>query len=368
MNQSFTWPIKVPDWDGKTEVSVVIPFANEGQNVVFTAQALVEELTGFCKFEVLLIDNQSDWYIDCSVKNERLSLHQNLEQPYRIRSRAAFQGPPGSKNDGAIINTLLFRNRTIRYLQFDAKQSHWNAKNWGVVNSKGKYIFFLDAHCIMNRDGLRSMVKFMRDSEAKGEKVGGAHAYIRYMLDSRSLEYRPQKDKFFGYQFCTHQTWEKVENGKRVLYTPDRPYKVCVMSTCGMMTPRTILQELGPWHPEFGSYCGGEGYANFKTSTCGYHHWIVPTAVCWHWAEKRGYSWRHDDYVRNEQIAAYVCGGERALQFCIDGRKATAGVCAIAEGVREKCKAERGFIKSRQVEDLEEYFDRWVANPGTWAR
>ena len=341
------------------DVSVIIPFCNEGQNVVFTAQSLIEELDGFCKYEIILVDNQSDWHIDCSVKNEKMPLMNGQERPYTIRSRAFFQGPPGSKNDGSTIGTMFFRKGVIKYVQYDDKQGHWNAKNKGIEVSSGQYLLFLDAHCIMSRDSVRKMVEFLRHPPE--EKIGGVHAYINYMLDSRSLEYRPQKDKFFGYQFCTHQY---TKGGHK----RTEPYKVCVMSTCAMMCPRTVIDELGGWHPEFGIYCGGEGYMNFKQSTCGYHHWIHPECVCWHWAEKRGYQYWHKDFVRNEFIAAYVCGGERALQFCIEGRGNKPVHHELADDVKEKCKAEREFIKSRQVETLEEYFDRWTANPGIWER
>ena len=358
--------MEIPPWDGKTEVSVIIPFANEGQNVIFTTQALIGELQGFCKFEIILIDNQSDWFINCSIDNERLALHKGNPQKYTIRSRAFFQGPPNSKRDGSIISTWFFRKGIVKYLQYDEKQSHWCAKTYGVNHSKGRFLFFVDAHCIMEPGSLRHMVEFLRNPPE--EKVGGVHAYINYILDSRSLEYRPQKDKYFGYAFCSAQTEAYMENGKRKIRRRQEPYKVCVMSTCSMMSPRTVFHELGPWHPEFGSYCGGEGYINFKHSTCGFHHWIHPKAICWHFAEKRGYSWAHSDYVRNEQIAAYVNGGERALQFCIDGRGGSPALCQIADGVREKCKEEHEYIKSRQVEPLEDYFDRWVANPGTWEK
>lgn len=358
-------PAAIPPGDGKTEVSVIVPFCNEGPNVVFTTQGLIEELDGFCKYEIILIDNMSDWYIDCSVKNERMPLMEGRERPFPVRSRAFFQGPPGAKRDGSFIDTMFFRKGIVKYLQYDAKQGHWNAKNHGIAHSKGRYLFFVDAHCIMKRDSLRNMIEFLRDPPE--EKIGGVHAYINYMLDSRCLEYRPQKDKFFGYQFCTNQREEYTDaQGRRQLRFPTRPYKVCVMSTCGMMSPRAVIAELGGWHPEFGIYCGGEGYMNFKQSTCGYHHWIHPQAQCWHWAEKRGYIWNHSDFVRNEQIAAYVNGGERALQFCIDGRGASPAVQSIAEDVRAKCRGEMEFVKARQVESLEAYFDRWIANPGVW--
>jgi glycosyltransferase involved in cell wall biosynthesis len=344
------------------EVSVIIPFCNEAQNVVFTTQSIIEELDGFCKYEVILIDNMSDWYIDCSVKNERMPLDE--PRPYTIRSRAFFQGPPGRKNEGRFISTMYFRKGIVKYIQYDEKQGHWNAKNKGIEVSTGKYLFFLDAHCIMKRDSVRKMVEFLRNPPE--EKIGGVHAYINYMLDSRALEYKPQRNKLFGYQFCTHQMEPYGDNGQRKLRWPTKPYKVCVMSTCGMMSPRTVIEDLGGWHPEFGIYCGGEGYMNYKQSTCGYHHWIHPEAQCWHWAEKRGYIWNHPNYVRNEFIAAYVCGGSKALEFCVKARGGSKALKEIADDVKGKCGEEREFIKSKQVETLEEYWDRWEANPGVW--
>lgn len=346
------------------ELSVVIPFCNEVPQVVFTIQSIIEELEGFCDYEILAIDNMSSEYMKC-ITNVRLTGEKkrtmtpgdkSLEFP--IRQRSFFQNHKGT------INTAFFRQKKVRYLQYDDKQGHWNAKNHGIENSTGKFLFFVDAHCIMKRDSLRCMLEFLRNPPE--EKIGGVHAYINYMLDSRCLEYRPQRGKMFGYQFCTHQSEEYYDNDVRKLRFPTKPYKVCVMSTCGMMCPREVIDELGGWHSEFGIYCGGEGYMNYKQSTCGWHHWIHPKAWCWHWAEKRGYSWNHPDYVRNEQIAAYTCGGHSALQFCIDGRGGNDAILAIADDVVEKCTAEREFIKSKQVETLDQYWDRWEANPGVW--
>jgi len=47
---------------------------------------------------------------------------------------------------------------------------------------------------------------------------------------------------------------------------------------------------------------------------------------------------------------------------------ALANILADADDVREKCSGEREFITARQVETLQDYFDRWIKNPGTWAK
>jgi glycosyltransferase involved in cell wall biosynthesis len=410
------------------ELSVIIPFCNEVPQVVFTIQSVIEELEGFCEYEILAIDNMSSWYLNCqtdtNVLLKKTTVGEN-SRSFPVRQRSYFKAPPGSKRDGNTINTHFFKTKQCRYIIYDDKLGHWNAKNKGIEESQGKFLLFLDAHCVMKRDSLRNMVEFLRNPPE--EKIGGVHAYIAYILDSHNLEYDPVKGKMYGYRFCSQQreeywledgreldvsdtvryvqraaanppspkivdddgkpqTWQSkygsnpivspylTEGGvstdpswpKRLLRHPTKPYKVCVMSTCGMMCPRQVLDELGGWHPEFGIYCGGEAYMNYKQSTCGYHHWIHPAAVCWHWAEKRGYSWNHSDFVRNEQIAAYVCGGRAALDFCVKARKSTPAVMALADDVVAKCHKEREFIKSKQVETLDEYVDRWIANPGVW--
>jgi hypothetical protein len=47
-------------------------------------------------------------------------------------------------------------------------------------------------------------------------------------------------------------------------------------------------------------------------------------------------------------IAAYVNGGEEALQFCVKGRGANNAILSLADDVREKCDEEHQYIKSLQ--------------------
>lgn len=334
---------------------------NELPQVAFTAQALIEELDGFCRYEIILVDNMSHDHVTVKAG----------DREYPAFSRNYFF------NNGKVMSTWFFRKGILKYFQYDVKQGHWNAKNFGLSKSQGKYVFFLDSHCIMKRDSLRKMLTWLKEVDGKeydhpstpGKKwrVGAVHAYINYMLDSRSLEYKPQR-KTFGYQFCTHQM-EVVQENPRLLRFPSKPYQVCVMSTCGMMTPRSVLDDLGAWHPEFGIYGGGESYINWKQSTCGYGHWIHPEAWCWHFADKRGYSWNHSDFVRNSFIAAYTVGGDKFLDQQVDQRVCKDNpnvIRALAEDVRTKCKADMEFVHSRQIIDFESYMDYWEAHPGIW--
>lgn len=367
------------------ELSVIIPFCNECPQVVFTAQALVEELEGFCEYEIILIDNRSDDRVEITTgerstpeidKNFFPEGQANRETYCKPRtfpaySRNYFHNPPKPQ-----IRTYLFRAGKLRYEQYDDKLGHWNAKNHGIKVSTGKYLFFLDAHCIMKRDSVRKMLEFLRSMD--GQKVGGVHAYINYMLDSNSLEYtlgrmNPETGKidpkFFGYQFCSCQKDIEIVKGRRKPHRKKVPYKVGVMSTCGMMCPRTVIDELGGWNPEFGIYGGGESYMNWKQSTCGYPHWIHPEAWCWHYADKRGYSWNYTDKMRNGMIAAYCVGGDKWLDDQIEkfSKKGNRSIVEqVGENVRTTCKADRDFIASKQEMTFDEYIEYWEAHPGVW--
>ena len=340
----------------------MIPFCNELPQAVLTIQSVIEELDGFCDYEVIAVDNRSDQQIKCTVgpyssPTENNYFVDGFKEPklreYSLEQRNYFKRP----DSGKVLSTLFFRQGKIKYFIYDDKLSHWNAKNVGIKESKGKYVMFLDAHCIMKRDSIRKMITFLREKE--NEKIGAVHSYINYMLDSNALEYRTQI-KFFGYQFCSHQRDEVEVNGRKIVKFKSQPYKVAVMSTCGMMCPRKVLDELGGWNPELGIYGGGESYINWKQSTCGYPHWIHPEAWCWHYADKRGYSWNHVDYIRNSFIAAYCVGGDKWLDQQVVLRKEKdrpAVIDKIAEDVRAKCGEDRKFIAERQVISLEDFIN-----------
>ena len=139
---------------------------------------------------------------------------------------------------------------------------------------------------------------------------------------------------------------------------------VPVMSTCGMMCPRSVIEEIGGWNTELGIYGGGEAYINWKHGTCGYNHYVHPRTRCWHYAEKRGYSWNYDDFMRNEFIAAYCVGGEEWLGKLVDQRKEKPQarvevIDAIALDIMTKCKSDRDFILSKQVMTYDEFVERW---------
>jgi glycosyltransferase involved in cell wall biosynthesis len=275
-------------------ISAIVPACNEYPQIFFTVQSLLNEGAD----EVIVIGNK------CTDKTT----------PY--------------------FSNL--RNPKVKYFVRDDKLSHWQAKNLGIEKSSGDVLFFCDAHCIIQ--GLQKLANFIKDG------MGGVHCVINYMLDPHDLIYAIKPEKF-GYSFCSAP--KSAE-----------PYKVPVMSTCGMMVSRKVVEELGGWNTELGIYGGGESYLLWKHTTCGYDHWVCPKAHCWHYAEKRGYSWNYNDYVRNTFIAAYCIGGEQWLNQQVEQRKEKDRpnvIDGIADDVRTVCKADRDFIAGKQVKTFDDF-------------
>lgn len=277
-------------------ISAIVPCCNEYPQILFTTQSLLESGVD----EVVIISNKSVDKTNLYFRN--------------------------------------LKNSRIKLLVKDDVLSHWQAKNLGIKESNGDLLFFVDAHCIVTKNTIEKLSEFITD------EMGGVHCIIHYMLDDRGLvyEFRPE---YLTYRFCT---------APKMRF----PYILPMMSTCGMMCSRVVIDKLGGWNTELGIYSGGELYFNLKHATCGYPHYVHPETKCWHYAEKRGYSWNYNDFVRNEFIASYCIGGEEWLAKMINNRKKKDKpevIDNIASNVLRKCIDDRQFIKERQTISLNDF-------------
>ncbi len=302
------------------KLSVIIPYCNEYPQIVFTVQNVINELEGI-DAEIITISNKGN-------------ISHTLKDGTVIPDYGFWK----------LQNSSYVRTGILKNIKYDDKQGHWGAKNAGIKIAKGKRLLFLDSHCILKKNSILEMMKT--------PCPGTLHMQISYMLDTKRLIYSARPEQMH-YTFCG------VPAGKT------EPYNVPVMSTCGMMIERKTLDHIGHWNPELGIYGGGENYMMYKVATCGFPIQIHPKAVVYHYAEKRGYSWNYDDHMRNQFIAAYCVGGEEWLKKLVDMRKERKNsnketVDKIANGVIEKCKKDRDYIKSIQKVSLEEHFSNYI--------
>lgn len=305
------------------ELSVIIPFCNEYPQNMFTIQNIAQELSGRVDFEIIAIDNFCD--------------------EVRAQKREQDKG-------GEAIAACTKGNPWLRYVKYEDKLSHWQAKNLGVQLSTAPFLWFVDAHCIISRDSLFNMFLYYKVHHR--ELNGTLHLPLTYKL----LEWHK-----LIYKLVVNPETAEYHYSFTPFRPADAPYRVPCMSTCGMMMSREIYDILGGWPAELGIYGGGENFINFTLAVLGKTVNIFPAEPLFHHGEKRGYHWNGDDMTRNRTIATYMFGGRDLARRFIDNRKGNKEVLnRIYDDVIRTCKDHRAWIKSNQQLTI----DEWVTKIG----
>jgi len=307
-----------------TDLSVIMPYCNEYPQNVFTIQNIAQELSGRVDFEILAVNNYCD--------------------EVKAQGRDEDAG-------GALIDAAARGLHWLKPLRYADRLSHWQAKNRAVAASRGRVLFFVDAHCIVGRDSLYDMYRYYASHH---ERINGMIALpLTYkILEWRRLIYKLACEPEHGvyhYAFTSYQLM-------------DEPYRVPCMSTCGCMMTRDLYDEVGGWPEELGIYGGGENFLNFTLAVMGKTVNIWPTdRPLHHHGEKRGYHWNGDDYTRNRIIATYMFGGaDLARKFAATRKGNPSVIERMAEDVIDKCAGHRAHIEQKQVMNIEEWYRKWV--------
>lgn len=307
-----------------TDLSIIIPFCNEYPQVAFTIQNLYCELEDRANFEIIAVSNYCD-----EVKQQGYAEDKGFEY----------------------LASIAKSNPWLKVIQYDAKLSHWNAKNAGVKASSGEVLFFCDAHCIVSRNALSDMYEYYTVNH---EALNGTlHLPLSYILERRGLEliYRLDADAEKG---LLHYKFTRYRDA-------DAPYSVPCMSTCGMMMTRELFDLLGGWPEALGIYGGGENFVNFSLGVMGKTINIFPAPPLYHYAEKRGYHWNYTDWVRNRCIAAYIHGGkEFASRFIANVKGRPPVLKSIYHDVLGPCTPHRERIKAHQKMTTDEFIAAWL--------
>jgi len=313
------------------ELSVIIPFVNEYPQILFTVQSIFCELRDEVDFEIICIDN---WCAE-------------VESQQRKEDKG-----------GAKISGLAEGNHRpwLKYLKYDKKLSHWQAKNFGVENSTGEFLWFCDAHCIVSPGSLKSMFRYYKEHHE--EMNGSIHLPLSYMGERPGLEliYKLVLEEEHGVYHYSFTGYNKnVPPGNN-----GTPFRMPCMSTCGMMITRKLYDLLGGWPKELGIYGGGEHFINFTLAVLGKTVNIFPTLPLFHYAESRGYHWNYNDYHRNRCIATFIFGGDELARLYM---KFVKGRPLVLDGIYfdviRKEREHRDLIVSRQVMTIQEWAEQW---------
>jgi glycosyltransferase involved in cell wall biosynthesis len=307
-----------------TELSVIIPYCNEYPQNVFTIQNIAQELRDRVDFEIIAVNNFCD--------------------------ETAAQGREEDAGC-ALIEASATGNKWLKSIRYTDKLSHWQAKNAAVAASRGKFLYFVDAHCIVGRDSLYEMFQYYHEHH---ERLNGTIALpLTYkILEWRRLIYKLACEPEHGVYHYSFMSFRPSVS----------PYQVPCMSACGVMMTRQLYDEFGGWPVELGIYGGGEHFLNFTLAVLGKTVNIFPTdRPLHHHGEKRGYHWNGDDYTRNRIIATYMFGGaELARKFTATRKGNRQFLDQMVEEVIEKCADHRAMIKRNQVLSIEDWYEKWT--------
>lgn len=332
-----------------TDLSVIIPYCNEWPMISTTIRSVSEELINRdIDFEIIAIDNYAREAFEAGYPPDRGHTHYTHKN-HRGRRWSEYEDiPEGADRHEGHIASMSSKHDWLTCLRYDEKLSHWQAKNIGIQESTGKFLLFIDAHCQVSRDSIVKQYEYYRKSRYREYTL---HLPLTYhILESKKLIYRllNELDKgIIEYRFSGYR--DEVE-----------PYEVPCMSTCGMMMSRFIYDELGGWPSELGIYSGGEHFVNFTMATLGLKKYIMPGAPLYHHGDKRGYSYRYDDMVRNRLIATYMFGGSKLAELHASNIKGDQGlIMSILADIKEKCNYQRYNIQMKQETTIQEWAEKW---------
>lgn len=325
----------------KDKLSIIIPYCDEHPQIAFTVNNIFCELRDAIDFEVIVIDN---WCEEVS-KQVIASKTHNPQKPEAedIRTRRIQDG--GS----AYMEGLAKSRSWLKYVKYDKKLSHWQAKNAGVKESTGSFLWFCDSHCIISKNSVVDMFNYYKNNYK--ELNGTLHLPLAYMLEKPGLElvYKLVTDIKKGvihYSFTRHRIRDRVS-------------QVPCMSTCGMMITRELYDLLGGWPEELGIYGGGENFINFTLAILGKTINIFPANPLYHYAAKRGYNWNYTDFHRNRTIASFMYGDtELAAKYVFNIKGRPTVLKQIYKEVTTLCRKHRDSIAKNQIISIEE----WVKN------
>ncbi len=331
------------------ELSVIVPYVNEWPQIAFTLRSLAEELEGI-DFEIIAVDNLHP----VVELQQRILADRGHARYVHAKKNYGFYGdhPEGSLLEGSAIKGFATLNPWLKYLRYDKKLSHWNAKRVGADIAEGEILCFIDAHCVPSRDSLKLMyIYYMQEAERLN---GTIHMPLTYhILEPRKLIYKPVINLDVGELHYSFTTYRHAEE----------PYEVAAMSTCGMMITKELYEYVGGWPKGLGIYGGGENFINYALAVTGKKKFIFPGGPLHHHGEKRGYNFSAYDTVANRLLALYlVCGQEMAWRMAKVSKYRPLEKILTQIFTDEDNQKHRQLIKERTVIEIDEWVKLWMKN------
>ena len=348
----------------KKDLSIIIPFAGEYPQAIFTIQAIAQSLIGKLDFEIIAVNNMcselTNQWDNLKVKSLRKANNRTFSK--EVVSDIIDMLPP-QMNDraGEAIKASAKGNEWLTYMEFKDRLSHWECKRLACKQAKADTFLFIDAHCIPSL-GIDEMYRSYHSPVQTSNgyenfdysEMGTMHMPLTYkILEWHRLIYKMAIDnEFYGYSFTPFREPNAYND----------PYEVPVMSTCGMMISRAVYECVGGWPKGMYAYGGGENFMNYALSVTGKRKWIYPGVTCHHHGDRRDYHYTYDGTLINRLLAHYLFGGFDKLRKLASVSKGDPD--AVKSFVHqilssEVHKVHRDIIKENANYDLDIWADKW---------
>ncbi len=345
----------------KPDLSIIIPFAGEYPQVLFTVQSIAESLHGKIEFEIIVVNNhcqelEDQWSLQ--QKRAAVVLNKITQKERRLVNDEDMRGVmtplvPGmnAMKSGEALKASAGGNPWLRYLKFDKRLSHWECKRQACAAAHADTFLFLDAHCIVS-DGIANMFDAYTDGYSN---IGTFHMPITYkILEWHRLIYKMViEDAFYGYSFTGFPSMKDAGV---------KPIEVPCMSTCGMMISREVYDRVGGWPTGMGAYGGGENFMNYALAVTGAYKFIYPAITCHHHGEKRDYHSTYDGTLFNRLLAHYLFGGIKALtELAAASRGNPGAVKNLVDGIvtSDEYQRHRKVIRENTTVDIDTWRKSW---------
>lgn len=346
---------------GKPDLSIIIPFAGEYPQVLFTVQAIAESLHNKIDFEIIVIDNYcqelEDQFTASRKRVVNQLLHKMGDTGEYINEADILQHVPtlksmqDSRKSGEALKACSGGNPWLKYMTYDKRLSHWECKRLACLEAKADTFLFVDAHCVPS-DGIAEMFDLYDDQY---RNVSSFHMPLTYkILEWRRLIYKMViENNFYGYSFTGFPGINDAG--------PD-PVEVPCMSCCGVMLSRELYDKIGGWPADFGAYGGGENFLNYSLSVIGAQKHIFPGVTLHHHGEKRDYHSTYDGTLWNRLVAHYMFGGVEKLDALISVSKGNPkSINNMRQRILDKpaYQEQRATIKKNTFVDIDTWAKGW---------
>lgn len=216
-------------------------------------------------------------------------------------------GPDKWSNDEERVWQYLQQTHKVRDLiKVPRPLSPPSARNMGAEMANGKYLFFLDNHCLVAKNYFSQAMATL-----ESRNIDVLHSRYRY--------YAGDKDHWHYEMTLKANFWGEALTTEMKAPFATEPYRCAASGHGGFAVRRSAWKEMGGYWEGFVGYGGEEMYFDLGMWLMGKEVWVDPKMIHYHFAGERGYERHYSDlYYKNMMMVANIIGGREWMESLHD--------------------------------------------------